>query len=231
MSFSILGGSAKPSFPQGALHRVLSVQSGGIGLHPWPTSNYHVVLLRWVRVVVGAPHFFPCLQVVVVLQQVFQLIQKVLSKWLNDAQVVEVSPHGDLAQRWSRRKVPLPPPPACDDVEETKGGTPAPQMQGRSGDDIQNVAVLREALEPRAVLLGLSDGRGPPEWRRPAVALYSSGVSRACCFPRSRVEIPLARVGLQSSILSAPEKGLWAPSLQGEGQAGPPALVCGARLG
>lgn len=30
------------------------------------------------------------LQVVVVLQQVFQLIQKVLSKWLNDAQVVEV---------------------------------------------------------------------------------------------------------------------------------------------
>lgn len=27
------------------------------------------------------------------LQQVFQLIQKVLSKWLNDAQVVEVSPH------------------------------------------------------------------------------------------------------------------------------------------
>ena len=26
------------------------------------------------------------------LQQVFQLIQKVLSKWLNDAQVVEVSP-------------------------------------------------------------------------------------------------------------------------------------------
>lgn len=28
---------------------------------------------------------------VVVLQQVFQLIQKVLSKWLNDAQVVEVS--------------------------------------------------------------------------------------------------------------------------------------------
>lgn len=124
-----------------------------------------------------------------------------------------------------------PPPPACDDVEETKGGTPAPQTQGRSGDDIQNVAVLREALEPRAVLLGLSDGRGPPEWRRPAVALYSSGVSRACCFPRSRVEIPLARVGLQSSILSAPEKGLWAPSLQGEGQAGPPALVCGARLG
>lgn len=40
---------------------------------------------------VGAPHFFLCLQVVVVLQQVFQLIQKVLSKWLNDAQVVEVS--------------------------------------------------------------------------------------------------------------------------------------------
>lgn len=32
----------------------------------------------------------PLLQVVVVLQQVFQLIQKVLSKWLNDAQVVEV---------------------------------------------------------------------------------------------------------------------------------------------
>lgn len=31
------------------------------------------------------------LQVVVVLQQVFQLIQKVLSKWLNDAQVVEVT--------------------------------------------------------------------------------------------------------------------------------------------
>lgn len=39
----------------------------------------------------GAPHVFLCLQVVVVLQQVFQLIQKVLSKWLNDAQVVEVS--------------------------------------------------------------------------------------------------------------------------------------------
>ncbi|XP_063092355.1 importin-13 isoform X1 [Cavia porcellus] len=37
----------------------------------------------------GAPHFSLCLQVVVVLQQVFQLIQKVLSKWLNDAQVVE----------------------------------------------------------------------------------------------------------------------------------------------
>lgn len=35
--------------------------------------------------------YFPfLLQVVVVLQQVFQLIQKVLSKWLNDAQVVEV---------------------------------------------------------------------------------------------------------------------------------------------
>lgn len=33
-----------------------------------------------------------CPQVVVVLQQVFQLIQKVLSKWLSDAQVVEVSP-------------------------------------------------------------------------------------------------------------------------------------------
>lgn len=82
--------------------------------------------------------------------------------------------------------MPLPPPQACDDVEETKGGTPAPQTQGRSGDDIQNVAVLQEALEPRAVLLGLSDGRSPPEWRRPAVALYSSGVSRACCFPRSR---------------------------------------------
>lgn len=59
----------------------------------------------------GAPHFFLCLQVVVVLQQVFQLIQKVLSKWLNDAQVVEVSPdpcHPDFAQRWSRKKV-LPP--------------------------------------------------------------------------------------------------------------------------
>lgn len=47
------------------------------------------------------------------LQQVFQLIQKVLSKWLNDAQVVEVSPdpcslpHGDFAQRWSKRKVLL----------------------------------------------------------------------------------------------------------------------------
>lgn len=122
MSFSILGGSAKPSFPQGALHRVLSVQSGGIGLHPWPTSNYHVVLLRWVRVVVGAPHFFPCLQVVVVLQQVFQLIQKVLSKWLNDAQVVEVSPHGDLAQRWSRRKVPLPPPKLVMTWRKLRGG-------------------------------------------------------------------------------------------------------------
>lgn len=31
------------------------------------------------------------LQVVVVLQQVFALIQAVLSKWLNDSQVVEVS--------------------------------------------------------------------------------------------------------------------------------------------
>ncbi len=30
-------------------------------------------------------------QVVVVLQQVFALIQTVLSKWLNDSQVVEVS--------------------------------------------------------------------------------------------------------------------------------------------
>lgn len=35
---------------------------------------------------------FVCvLQVVVVLQQVFALIQTVLSKWLNDSQVVEVS--------------------------------------------------------------------------------------------------------------------------------------------
>lgn len=63
----------------------------------------------------GASDVFPCLQVVVVLQQVFQLIQKVLSKWLNDAQVVEVSPdpccvsaHGDPSQRKSRRNVWLP---------------------------------------------------------------------------------------------------------------------------
>lgn len=35
---------------------------------------------------------FVCVfQVVVVLQQVFALIQTVLSKWLNDSQVVEVS--------------------------------------------------------------------------------------------------------------------------------------------
>lgn len=53
----------------------------------------------------GGGIFILCLQVVVVLQQVFQLIQKVLSKWLNDAQVVEVSPdpcclpHGAFAQR------------------------------------------------------------------------------------------------------------------------------------
>lgn len=42
--------------------------------------------------VAAASHPFLCLQVVVVLQQVFQLIQKVLSKWLSDAQVVEVRP-------------------------------------------------------------------------------------------------------------------------------------------
>lgn len=46
---------------------------------------------RW-QGVAAASHSSPCLQVVVVLQQVFQLIQKVLSKWLSDAQVVEVSP-------------------------------------------------------------------------------------------------------------------------------------------
>ena len=47
------------------------------------------------------------------LQQVFQLIQKVLSKWLNDAQVVEVSPDPAVcpmvtSQRKSRREVLLP---------------------------------------------------------------------------------------------------------------------------
>ena len=132
MSSSILGGSAKPSFPQGALHRVLSVQSGGIGLRPWPTSNYHVVLLRWVRVVVGAPHFFPCLQVVVVLQQVFQLIQKVLSKWLNDAQVVEVSPgrcHG-------------PPWRPCSEVEQEEGAAAPPKL-------VMTWRKLRGGLLPR----------------------------------------------------------------------------------
>lgn len=65
--------------------------SGVIELN-FQLALYYHVHLGWARVVVGAPHFFLCLQVVVVLQQVFQLIQKVLSKWLNDAQVVEVSP-------------------------------------------------------------------------------------------------------------------------------------------
>lgn len=36
-------------------------------------------------------HSMLVFQVVVVLQQVFALIQTVLSKWLNDSQVVEVS--------------------------------------------------------------------------------------------------------------------------------------------
>lgn len=45
-------------------------------------------LVPWRPVLFSA---FCSLQVVVVLQQVFQLIQKVLSKWMNDAQVVEVT--------------------------------------------------------------------------------------------------------------------------------------------
>lgn len=44
--------------------------------------------MLWGAILFSASH---SLQVVVVLQQVFQLIQKVLSKWLNDAQVVEVT--------------------------------------------------------------------------------------------------------------------------------------------
>lgn len=61
----------------------------------------------------GGGIFILCLQVVVVLQQVFQLIQKVLSKWLNDAQVVEVSPdpcslpHGDCSEVDRRKVWPL----------------------------------------------------------------------------------------------------------------------------
>lgn len=39
------------------------------------------------------------LQVVVVLQQVFALIQTVLSKWLNDSQVVEVSCVGSFSPK------------------------------------------------------------------------------------------------------------------------------------
>lgn len=48
------------------------------------------------------------------LQQVFQLIQKVLSKWLNDAQVVEVSPnpcslpHGDCSEVEQKEGVAIP---------------------------------------------------------------------------------------------------------------------------
>lgn len=80
--------------------------------NPWPTFYFHD-LLGWVTVLMGASYFFLCLQVVVVLQQVFQLIQKVLSKWLNDAQVVEVSPDPAVcpmvtSQRKSRREVLLP---------------------------------------------------------------------------------------------------------------------------
>lgn len=82
-------------------------------------ASYCQVLLGWVRVVVGAPHFFLCLQVIVVLQQVFQLIQKVLSKWLNDAQVVEVSPDPYSLPRWF----------LCSEVEQEEGTAAPSQLE------------------------------------------------------------------------------------------------------
>lgn len=84
-------GFSKALLPQGPVYQVFSVQSGVIGLKLLAYLQLPSSPSRVGEGGMGAPHFFLCLQVVVVLQQVFQLIQKVLSKWLNDAQVVEVS--------------------------------------------------------------------------------------------------------------------------------------------
>lgn len=83
-----------------------------ICMHLWVNSNSEMLLLVHAYLFFSLQMIWMCdLQVVVVLQQVFALIQTVLSKWLNDSQVVEVSlwhafPHA-VRPLFSHKSLPI----------------------------------------------------------------------------------------------------------------------------